>query len=178
MKLYRSGEPKRSAFREAAALALAEALDLPVPRVLGVQQVGDRWGVIMSRAEGPCFVDAMRGLPERLPSYLAAMAQLQFRVHSHPGTRLGGMKVRLAGDISRATMLGEVRRNVCWSSLPRCRRGAALPRRFPPAEHTGADWAGSFGRLAGRYSGRSGGRRLSFVCADEALAPEVAAGLR
>ena len=77
-----------------------------MPRVLGVQQVGDRWGVIMSRAEGPCFVDAMRGHPERLPGHLEEMARLQFRVHSHPGTRLGSLKVRLAGDISRATILG------------------------------------------------------------------------
>ena len=80
----------------------------------------------MSCAEGPCFVDAMRDHPERLPGYLAAMAQLQFRVHSHPGTRLGGLKVRLAGDISRATMLGEARRNVLLEQLAAMPEGERL----------------------------------------------------
>lgn len=126
IKLYKSTAPKSSAFREAAALALVESLGLPVPQVLGVRQVGDRWGVIMSRAEGPCFADAMRGHPERLPGYLAAMARLQFRVHSHPGTRLGGMKVRLADDIRRATILGEVRRNVLLERLAAMADGERL----------------------------------------------------
>jgi hypothetical protein len=81
MKLYRSGVPKRSAFREAAALALVETLGLPVPQVLGVRRVGDRWGVRITRAEGPSFADVMRAKPEGVPDYLKAMARLHFRVH-------------------------------------------------------------------------------------------------
>lgn len=80
MKLYRSGVPKRSAFGEAAALALVETLGLPVPQVLGVRRVGDRWGVMMTRAEGPSFADVMRAQPEGVPDYLKAMARLAMAI--------------------------------------------------------------------------------------------------
>jgi aminoglycoside phosphotransferase (APT) family kinase protein len=117
IKLYRPGVPKRSAFREAAALALVEMLGLQVPQVLGVRRVGDRWGVIMARAEGPSFADVMRAQPERVPDYLKAMARLHSRVHGHPGTGLGSLKARLASNIRRATMLGEARQNVLLEEL-------------------------------------------------------------
>ncbi len=117
MKLYRSGVPKRSAFREAAALAVVEMLGLPGPQVLGVQQVGDRWGVVMTRAEGPSFADVMRAQPERMPDYLKAMARLHSRVHGHPGTELGSLKARIASNIGRATKLGEARQNVLLEQL-------------------------------------------------------------
>ncbi len=117
IKLYRSGEPKRSAFREAAAIALVEGLGLPVPQVSGVRQVGDRWGVIMTRAQGPSFADVMRAQPERVPNYLKAMARLHSRVHLHPGTGLGSLKARLASNIKRATKLGEARQNILLEQL-------------------------------------------------------------
>jgi hypothetical protein len=116
-KLYRSGVSKRSAFREAAALALVEMLGLRVPQVLGVRQVGDRWGVIMTRAEGPSFADVMRAQPERVPEYLKAMARLHSRLHSHPGTGLDSLKARLAGNIRRATKFGEARQEVLLEQL-------------------------------------------------------------
>jgi len=44
LKLYRSPARKDAAFREAANLAAAEALGLPVPAVSGVHRIGERWG--------------------------------------------------------------------------------------------------------------------------------------
>jgi aminoglycoside phosphotransferase len=95
VKLYQADAPKRSAFREAANLALVEAFGLPVPSVSGVRQVGDRWGLVMARADGPSFADAMKLQPELLPKYLQRMALLQLRVHSHPGTWFPSLKTRL-----------------------------------------------------------------------------------
>lgn len=126
VKLYKSSAPKRSAFREAAVLALAKSLGLPVPQVRGVQQIGDRWGVIMTRADGPSFADAMRRQRERVPVYLRAMARLQVHVHSHLGTQLGSLKARLATDIRRATILGEVRQRVLLERLATMPEGERL----------------------------------------------------
>lgn len=126
VKLYKSTAPKRSAFREAAVLALAGSLGLPVPQVRGVQQIGDRWGVIMTRADGPSFAHAMRRQRERVPAYLKAMALLQVRVHSLPGTQLGSLKARLAADINRATILGEVRQRVLLERLAAMPEGERL----------------------------------------------------
>src|SRR3712207_6364924 len=76
LKLYRAGAPKASAFREAAHLAIVEALGLPAPRVLSVEEVEERWGIEMTLAPGEAFGSAMKRMPERTPEYLAAMARL------------------------------------------------------------------------------------------------------
>jgi aminoglycoside phosphotransferase (APT) family kinase protein len=105
LKLYRSSAPKASAFREAAALAVAGALGLPVPEVLEVGRFGGRWGIVMTRAAGPAFAEAMASAPEAVPVHLAAMARLHRRLHDQPGTRLPSLRARLAADIARAEFL-------------------------------------------------------------------------
>lgn len=120
-KLYRSPEAKEAAFREAAALALAKSFGLPVPSVKAVQQIGDRWCVVMDRAEGAALAAAEDSDPHRLTAYLAKMVKLHMRVHSHAGVRLGGMKARLRGNILAATILGQARQRSLLDGL------AALP---------------------------------------------------
>jgi aminoglycoside phosphotransferase (APT) family kinase protein len=120
-KLYRSPASKEAAFREAAALALAQSVGLPVPPVRSVQQIGGRWAVIMDRADGPAFAEAGHRDPGRLSAFLAEMVQLHMRVHSQSGARLGTMKARLRANIQVATILGEARRHNLLDRL------AALP---------------------------------------------------
>jgi Ser/Thr protein kinase RdoA (MazF antagonist) len=121
VKLYNADRPKRSAFREAAILALVESFALPVPEVHAVRRFGDRWGVIMSRAPGRSFVDAVRQQPDLLPAYLKEMALLHLRVHEHPGAQFPGAKARLAADIGKARRLGKVQRKALLERL------AAMP---------------------------------------------------
>jgi Ser/Thr protein kinase RdoA (MazF antagonist) len=105
-KLYRSNAPKRAAFREGAILALVESFGLPVPQVHSVRQIGRRWGVIMSRAEGPSFAEAMLANRSLLAAYLNEMARLHLGIHSHAAVQLPGAKARLATDIVKAEVLG------------------------------------------------------------------------
>lgn len=121
VKLYRSAASKRSAFREAAVLALVETLGLPVPVVSGVQQLGDRWGLTMNRVEGPALAEAMGREPSLLPAHLRAMASLQLRVHGHPATQLPSLKARLAANIRSSRLLGEALKDALLGGL------AALP---------------------------------------------------
>jgi len=109
LKLYKLGIAKRSAFREAAMLAIIEAFDVPAPRTLGVRALGERWGVVMTRAVGPSFAEAMGGQPEALPLYMKAMIRLQLAVHRHEAVLLPDMKARLVDRIRRATVLGATR---------------------------------------------------------------------
>lgn len=117
LKLYNNGTPKRAAFREAAALALVEALGLPVPQVQGVRRVGERWGVVMSRAEGPSFAEAMQRNPALLAEYVAEMARLHRGVHGHPGIQFPGAKPRLAADIARVAHLNAAQRDALLRRL-------------------------------------------------------------
>jgi Ser/Thr protein kinase RdoA (MazF antagonist) len=126
LKLYRSGVPKRAAFGEAAALALVESLGLPAPEVHGVRRVGERWGVIMSRAAGPSFAETMLANPERVPAYLHAMAHLHLRVHSHAAMQFSGAKPRLAADLANAETLGAAERRALLRRLDKMPDGDRL----------------------------------------------------
>lgn len=117
IKLYRSRVPKRSAFREAAILSAVEALGLPVPSVHGVRQVGDRWGVLMSRAEGPSYGEAVAQSTRVLSAHLEHMAALHTAIHRHSAPRFVSDKAGLAWDIGRAPMLDDSRRGALLARL-------------------------------------------------------------
>jgi aminoglycoside phosphotransferase (APT) family kinase protein len=121
VKLYRSAEPKRAAFREAAILAMAESFGLPIPTVHGVRRIGDRWCIAMQRVDGPSFARVTLDQPHLIPAYLQEMARLQLWVHGQSGIQLAHLKARLAANIQRATMLREAHRSELL------RRLAALP---------------------------------------------------
>ncbi len=148
LKLYRTTAPKRSAFREAATLALVEAFGLPAPQVRGVQEIEGRWGIVMTRAEGRSFAEAMRRQPDLAAQYLKRMALLQRRVHSHQATQLGSLKLRLEANIGQATALGEMQRNALLSRLAGMPDGDRLchgdfhPLNLlgPPGHETLVDW--------------------------------------
>jgi aminoglycoside phosphotransferase (APT) family kinase protein len=121
VKLYKPAVPKSSPFREAAILAALESLGLPAPIVHSVRRIGDRWGVLMSRAEGPSFADGMTQQAGTLPAWLGRMARLQLHVHSHPATQFASLKTRLAANIRQAPVLSEPRRSTLLAGL------AAMP---------------------------------------------------
>jgi Ser/Thr protein kinase RdoA (MazF antagonist) len=117
LKLYRAGIPKRSAFREAANLAIVEDCDVPGPRALGVRQIGERWGVIMTRIEGPSFADTLIDRPAVLHDCMTEMARLQIALHRHAAPLLAGLKVRLRGNILRASLLDSARQRALLDLL-------------------------------------------------------------
>ena len=121
LKLYRSPAAKRVAFREAAIHAAVEALGLPVPAVWGVQQVGDRWGIVFDRVSQASFAERMRHDPASVPQDLEILARLQTRIHAHPAPRFGSLKLRLATNIAGTSLLDERRRQALLRGL------AAMP---------------------------------------------------
>jgi Ser/Thr protein kinase RdoA (MazF antagonist) len=120
VKLYRAGAPKSSAFREAANLAAAERQGLAAPAVMEVRQFDERWGIVMSRARGRPFADAMH-TPAGATTHLAAMAELHRRMHACAGTGLAGLRDRLSANIERTPLLTEPRKRQLLSGL------AAMP---------------------------------------------------
>lgn len=117
LKLYKLGIPKRSAFREAATLAIVEAFDVPAPRTLGVRKLGERWGLVMTRAEGPSFAEAIGADPAVMPGHMKALVRLQRVIHRHEVTLLPELRTRLMGNIGKATILGATRRGMLLDRL-------------------------------------------------------------
>ena len=103
LKLYQPGASKGAAFREAANLAILEALSLPTPAVYAVGECDGRWGVAMDRAPDQRFADRMT--PTETASTLEAMAGLHRRIHERQGHGLPSLKARLSANIRRADAL-------------------------------------------------------------------------
>lgn len=116
LKLYRSGIPKTAAFREAAILSLLEQLGLPAPRVIEARAFEDRWGVVMTRAEGPTFAEALTATPPD-PAHLDALISLQLRINAQPGAQLPMLRGRLAANIARAPLLEDAQREQLLDAL-------------------------------------------------------------
>jgi Ser/Thr protein kinase RdoA (MazF antagonist) len=110
LKLYRAYEPKTSAFREAAAMARAAALGLPVPEVLSVGRHRDRWGIVMTRATGPDLGARLGGDGDSVARLADDMARLHRRLHECEAGPLPDMKAGLASRIARAPHLGDAGR--------------------------------------------------------------------
>jgi aminoglycoside phosphotransferase (APT) family kinase protein len=117
LKLYKPGTPKSSAFREAANLSIVEASGLPVPRVHSVGgELQNRWGVMMTRAEGVPFASALMASQPSQP-HLAALAALHRRIHDVTATQLPSLKARLRTNIGRAPQLDAERRERLLAQL-------------------------------------------------------------
>src|SRR4030095_12420504 len=132
LKLHRRGASKASAFREAANLAMVERLGLPAPIPLGVTQVDQRWGVLMTLAPGESFGAFIVRQTELVPDYVAAMAELHARILQQPGTGLMSLKARLSANIGRAPGLGDAERKWLLDGLAPMPRGRqVVSRRLP-----------------------------------------------
>ena len=125
VKLYRSEAAKPVAFREAAIHAAVEALGLPVPTVLGVQQIGGRWGVVFERINQASFADQMREDPAILSRYLGTLARLHARIHAHPAPDFGSLKVGSQETSPTRTFSASRESGPCCVASPTCRTATA-----------------------------------------------------
>ena len=106
VKLYKSTAAKSAAFREAAMHAAVEAMGLPVPKVWGVQEIGDRWGVVFDGVKQPSFAKQILSNPGEAPRYLdECMVQLHMRIHAHRAVQFADLRVRLADNIAGTKLL-------------------------------------------------------------------------
>ncbi|MBB4278250.1 aminoglycoside phosphotransferase family protein [Rhizobium mongolense] len=126
LKLYRVTASKSAAFREAAVLALIEPFGLPAPKVSDVRQHGDRWGLVMTRACGQPFADAMISQPALIPKYLDEMVRLHRQIHRQSGHALPGLKARLASNIRHAPSLNTAHRERLLRGLDTLPNGNVL----------------------------------------------------
>lgn len=126
LKLYRHASAKAAAFGEAAILAAIERTGLPVPKVVEVGRYGERWGLVMTRADGSAFGTTMAADPRSVPAHLVAMARLQSRIHECRVSHLPSLGRRLALNIERAPGLAPALRQRLLSGLAQLPRGDSL----------------------------------------------------
>ena len=105
IKLYRPGQGKPQVFVEAANLARLEGRGLPMPKVHLVLPVDGRWGLVMDRAPGGTFAEAMLGDEAQMAPLLAVVVDLQLRLQTQAGQGLPRLRDRLVLKIGAADQL-------------------------------------------------------------------------
>jgi aminoglycoside phosphotransferase (APT) family kinase protein len=112
LKLYRTGQSASDPRRELGILDVVEAAGVAAPRAFDLEQIDERWGLVMSHVAGRPFADAMLADPAAAGPYFAAMARLQVQIHSASGSALAPLKVRLARKIEASGLSDPVRRGL------------------------------------------------------------------
>lgn len=112
LKRYLYPGAKAEVLREAAILAALEPLGLPVPAVLEVVESAGRWGLVMTRAPGRAFAEAMMADASTIPAHVEAMVALQRRIHSQSPASLPSHKAKLAAALARAPLSEAVRQGL------------------------------------------------------------------
>ena len=102
VKLYRAGVSREPVAREAALLDILEQAGVAAPRRRAVVEIDGRWGLVMTRAAGRPFADAMLSDSDAVPVHVEAMVAHQGAFHALPGGALPSLTERLAQRISRA----------------------------------------------------------------------------
>lgn len=124
LKLYHAGVSRDAADHEGAILDALEAAGIAAPRSRGVIAHDGRWGLVMTRAGGRPFAEAMLAEPAVVPAYVDALVALQLSLHA----------VSVPGLRSYAARLGE---HIGWAGrLPPAQREHLLERlaRMPVAD--------------------------------------------
>ena len=112
LKLYRAGQSASDARRELGILDVVEAAGVAAPRAFDLEQIDERWGLVMSYIDGRPFAESMLADRAAAGPYFAAMAQLQARIHAAPGAALAPLKVRLARKVEASGLSDSVKRRL------------------------------------------------------------------
>jgi aminoglycoside phosphotransferase (APT) family kinase protein len=122
----KGGEAEAFAVLDQLKVIKLAVMGLPVPAVWGVQEVGGRWGIVFDRISEVSFAKRMQEDPRLVPECLEILVRLHARINTHPAHELGSLKLRLAANIARTSLLDEPRKQILLSLLAEMPRGDRL----------------------------------------------------
>ncbi len=102
LKLLRPGMPERIGRAEAAAMAIAMAARLAVPRLYETVRVEGRFGLVYERVEGRSMMDTLARRPWLAGRLAGQFAGLQASMHNASGAGLPDLRGHLEQKMERA----------------------------------------------------------------------------
>ena len=125
LKLFHAGIDPGIVEREYALMQAIQGTGLPLAEALGLEDRGDRRGIVYSEMAGPDLLVYLRQQPWRWRWALAQMARLQQQIQAQQVPRLRSRKALLAEDIEMAPV-GETLRAAAIDRLEQLVEGDAL----------------------------------------------------
>lgn len=104
IKLFDSDYSKSDILNEALNQARIEETGLPIPNVIEVTKVDDKWAIVSDYIPGKPMSQLMQENPDKQGEYLELFVKLQMQVHSQRSTLLGRLKDKMSRKISEAEL--------------------------------------------------------------------------
>jgi uncharacterized protein (TIGR02172 family) len=127
LKLYLAGYDRTEAEHEAHKALAVHASGLPVPAVGEIVSVGERWGLVYERVEGPTMLTMLGRKPWHIFSFARRQAALHAQMHSTASqAALPAQRQELAWKIQAASQLSASLRESVLAALAALPEGSAL----------------------------------------------------
>lgn len=102
IKVFNEGFSKADILNEALNQARIEETGLNVPKLLGVNMIGDKWAIVSEFIRGKTLARQMEEHPEKEDEYLALFVDLQLEMHSKTCVFLTKMKDKISRGINKS----------------------------------------------------------------------------
>ena len=112
IKIFRDGYSKADILNEALNTARVEETGLPIPRVLEIAQIDDKWAIVFEYAKGKTLSRMIEEDPANKAGYMTRLVELQCRVHKHRCQMLNPLKDKLRMRIEISGLSGTVCRRL------------------------------------------------------------------
>lgn len=177
VKVFDTNFPKADVLNEALNQARVETVDLPIPKILGVNVTEEgHWSITSEYVEGKTMEQLMEEHPEKLEEYMKEFVALQLEVHSKRCPMLNKLKDKWDGKIAASKMINATTRyelRTRLSSMPK--HDKVLHGDFNPSniiitekgEHYILDWSHA---TQGNASADAATTYLLFALKDQKLA--------
>ncbi|MEG0693874.1 MAG: aminoglycoside phosphotransferase family protein [Oscillospiraceae bacterium] len=104
IKLFDADYQKSDVLNEALNQARVEETGLPVPKVLEVTKVEDKWAIVTEYIDGETLSELMKKNPDKKAEYLEMLVDLQMQIHSKKSPLLNKLKDKMQRKISETTL--------------------------------------------------------------------------
>ncbi len=125
-KVFRESQYRRQAFQEAFTMAVIETLNIPAPRVYGVETFQNRPVLLMDHIKGVSLLDISMENPEKTGECIGKVVELQASMHQTVSNDFRPLRMVLSGNIIASPSLSPKEKERLLTMLSELPDGNAL----------------------------------------------------
>jgi len=125
-KVFRDSQFRRQAFQEAFTMAVVESLNIPAPRIYGVETFQNRPVILMDHIKGASLLDIGLENPEKVGECIGIAVELQAAMHQSVLNDFRPLRMVLKGNILGSPGLSQEEKDKLLSMLSTLPDGDAL----------------------------------------------------
>ena len=109
-KLFDKSFSPTQVFYEAMLQTMAGEAGIRVPKIYGIEQIGDRFAILSEYIEGKTVAQLMEEYPAKKDYYLGLLADTQLDIHSHTVSDIKKLKHKISREIKSLTVIDDIKK--------------------------------------------------------------------